>query len=167
MNEMCALIRAQSTAFSDEDVMEMIRKAYSSERMDALELVYYPYYFVSYVMHLKKFWKSYTCQLSITIDSVSGVCSLADHSLSTEMVEVSENQIVPCEMTETEAIDAAHSFLKKNVLLNLKFTAPEFHIEHCQSFYRPYWVVKNDRNDERTDPIQMIVDAVTGKYYLS
>src|SRR5690606_20696865 len=107
MNEMCALIRAQSTAFSDEDVMEMIRKAYPSERMDALELVYYPYYFVSYVMHLKKFWKSYTCQLSITIDCVSGVCSLADHSLSTEMVEVSEKQIVPCELTEIEAIDAA------------------------------------------------------------
>jgi hypothetical protein len=127
------------------------------------KLVYYPYYFFKYKTKAKGLLKM-DGYLGCTIDSISTRGAVIDHSPSFVEENIQANECLPYTLTPQDAKKAAEEYLHHTASLKLKFfSMPKMLLEQQELFFRPYWIMADQKNRRNYPPI--IIDAVSGKYH--
>lgn len=127
------------------------------------QLIYYPYHFFSYSIQTRK-WIKVSGKIGCTIDLISGRGSLIDAPLRWQKKILQPRQKkLQYRIKEQEATKIADKFIFQAASHQLKFfTAPIIKLIECKMFYRPFWIVKQERDGNENT---FIVDAVSAHYH--
>ncbi|MDM8100225.1 hypothetical protein [Oceanobacillus oncorhynchi] len=159
---MGAEVLTQSVEFNKEQIESSFKRLHPHANFIAERIVYYPYYYFCYNVKAKRLFLPLNEKVGCAIDSISGKGSLIDYKPKWKAIEISKEQQMPEKYSLKDCTSISESFIYRSLSLKMRMISfPELKREQQQRFYRPYWVVWNER-DGSSD---FIVDGVSGQFH--
>lgn len=152
----------QPVEFNKDQIESSFKKLHPHSNFIAERVIYYPYYYFSYNIKAKRLFLPLNEKVGCAIDSISGRGSLIDYKPKWKELEISIEQQMPQTYTLKDCASFSESFIYRSLSLKMRMISfKELKREQQQIFYRPYWVVWNEK-DGSSD---FIVDGVSGQYH--
>lgn len=159
---MRAKVLTQSVEFNKEQIESSFKRLHPKSNFIAERIIYYPYYYFSYNVKAKRLFLPLNEKVGCAIDSISGRGSLIDYKPKWKEVEISEEQEMPQMYSFKDCTSISESFIYRSLSLKMRMLSfSELKREQQQRFYRPYWVVWN----EKAGSSDFIVDGVSGQFH--
>lgn len=156
-------ILAQPHVYDARQTETRLKQIEPELQFEVVKLVYYPYYFFSFTMDVKRFLLPSSEKVACTIDSISGTGSLIESPPQFQNINVPPEEIIPHQISILKARELSQSFLYRAISLKMKMLSiSELTAEEEQIFYRPYWLAREKKNMDVPD---FVIDAVSGKYH--
>ncbi|WP_408008385.1 hypothetical protein ACJROX_27635 [Pseudalkalibacillus sp. A8] len=153
----------QSISIQPENIINKLKQFDPKANYQIDKLIYYPYHFFKYKMKAKGLLKL-DGYLGCTIDSISGQGAIIDHTPLFMEENLHDQPCLPSTLSLQDAKIMAEDFLNHSASLKLKFfSIPKMQLEQHERFFRPYWIIVNQKNNEKYPSI--MIDGVSGKYH--
>lgn len=134
------------------------------ERVNVLELLYYPYGIFVFDIHAEALLNSFQDEVVCGIDLVNGKELLIDETLDPDVKPVPDHNVLSAKKSLEDAKSAARTYLMEVAQQRLKvIRSPTITLQDHQRLYRPFHFLKCNTTDGRQ--YYYAVDGVTGDFH--